>query len=76
MSHTSEYGEYYVIHNGDYSGPIQIHLRTGVKDGVPSYELLASVPMWLLEHIVSAKLRAQRISELEQAIKDGCPLYD
>ena len=84
MSHTSEFGEFYVMHNGDFSGDIQINVRDGnTKDGIPNYKHVASLPYWLIERIVVAKVRQARIEALEDAgaaellgMKDVGPTYD
>ena len=85
MSHAATYGEFYVIHNGDYSGKISINVKEelNAETGVWKYKEIASLPMWLLEHIVVAKVRQERISALEDAgideilgLKKTGPIYD
>lgn len=66
MSHSATYGEFYVTHNGDYSGPIEIARR----DVSGEAHHVASLPMWLLEHIVAAKVRQHRIAKLEDSGPD------
>lgn len=63
MSHSETYGEFYVTRNGDYSGDIEIAKRdvSGVAHPV------AKLPFWLLAHIVSAKVRQDRMEMLENA---------
>ncbi len=63
MSHSATYGDFYVIRNGDFSGPIQIHKR----DVSGEAHLIAELPFWLLAHIVAEKVRQDSISKLEQA---------
>jgi hypothetical protein len=72
MSHTSEFGEFYVIHNGDWSGDVQITVRDGKDEatGAPRYKHVASLPYWLVERIVVAKVRQERIAAIEQAGPD------
>lgn len=83
MSHTTEIGEFYIIHNGDFSGDIQITVRDGMKDGVPNYRHIAAVPYWLVERIVVTKIKQERIAAIESAgseellgYKHTGPTYD
>jgi len=78
MSHAHTYGEFYVIQNGDYLG-VEIYKRDVSGERV----LVATLPMWLLEHIVTAKVRQERIAALEAAgpneilgLKNKGPVYD
>jgi hypothetical protein len=63
MSHSATYGEFYVTHNGDYSGDIEISTRNVSGEATP----VAKLPFWLLAHIVAAKVRQDRIGALEDA---------
>jgi hypothetical protein len=84
MSHTTQYGEFFITHNGDFSGNVQIHLRKPGNVGeVAKYDMVADLPYWLIERIVVAKVRQDRIAALERAgpdeilgYKDTGPTYD
>ena len=69
MSHTTETaGGTVFIHNGDYSGPVQIRARKGevLEDG--RFEL--EVPFTDLRALVLDYLRQRMISGLESASDD------
>jgi hypothetical protein len=62
MSHTQHIDEFTIIHDGDYTGNVQIQRKT--------WQRPVWVPFWVLKRLVAEAVRDKRIAELEQASAD------
>lgn len=81
--HGGDYGGHWVNHNGDFSGDLWVTVPVGkiepapvtAEDGI-RYDLYSTVklPYEVCKAIVAAKIRADRVRELENAT-DAQVLY-
>lgn len=64
--HSFKQGDWAIIHNGDYSGNVEIKKFDSKNPDFKPALAQITVPFALLEAFVAEKYRSDRIAELEQ----------